>query len=967
MLKRDPSLKPSNVLALTFSKKAALQMQERVESILGSSADDLGVYTFHGFCHRFLQDHAAELGLPGRFRLLDRMESWIFLRRLLPELRPAFHWNLNDPTDCIEGFLRFMSRAKDELVSPEDFSAYCRGVADPKERERLGEVERVYRITRKRMREAGWMDFGDLILETLQALRDHPRLLARAAEEYRWILVDEFQDTNVSQIELLKVLAGSRGNLCVVGDDDQAIYRFRGASFASFLLFKEAFPALRTVRLVQNYRSTPNILSAASRLIAHNEPDRYDPKKQIASTQPPGPAVEVLVCQDEAHEAALAGETLKRLYEAQPHEERRYDRMAVLYRAHAHRKHLVKALVESGIPFFVQNGSALFEQSEIRDLVAFLKVLQDPEDSVSLFRILSHPLWGIPPQELAAMGRWAKEAGLPLRAVLDRKTGLPFSPPTEEALRQLGDELAQFQRHGLRLTAAELIPKVVEETFLRTVFRLPSQGLGDPLVFLGRFLRFVYRTAENHPESGGLSDFLWTVDSVLLSGIDVEGDEEEIPGDRVRLMTVHQAKGLEFDWVIVLGLVQGRFPARGRPESIPFPVELMKESLPQGDYHLQEERRLCYVACTRARRGLFLMTQERAYHRPSCFVREMLEGGSVEEIRKVHLEWTEEAPPPAPGIQWGGSLLQERKVLELWGRIRKLAPADQSGFQRLLKELGVLAEEVWKIAQSAPACAPARGGASSSAGRCAPGAMPLPIQEKFSFTQLETYRYCPLKYRFSYVYQIPPRPTPQMMLGVDLHACLEWLFKQVMEGEIPPLEELLKLFRRRHSKGRYGEPYQDEENLRLGVRLLTDFYKKQGGSFSPPLLVEKPFLLRLGEGWIRGVVDRVDPLPEGGVEILDYKSGKPKEEADEEEQLQLRLYALAAREAFGLDPRRISFYYLRTNQKLSFEQEGPDFEETASRVQERIAQIRSGDFSPTPSPQKCRRCDFRNLCPASMA
>ncbi len=417
-------------------------------------------------------------------------------------------------------------------------------------------------------------------------------------------------------------------------------------------------------------------------------------------------------------------------------------------------------------------------------------------------------------------------------------------------------------------------------------------------------------------------------------------------------MTIHQAKGLEFDWVILLSMVQGRFPARGRPEVIPFPVELIKESLPKGDYHLQEERRLCYVACTRARQGLFLMTQERAYHRLSIFVREMIENAPAQQIRKQESQPVSGTPlpvfsPPA-AIQWS----VEREIFQLLQQVRVLEPGDETGFRGAMDRVADLAARLRRD-RNVPA---------TSSG---PAAFPMP--DKFSYTQLETYRYCPRKYQYSYIYQIPIRPTPQMNFGIDLHSALESFFTKVIEGRVLPLQELIDAFRAAHSDGRYGEPFQEQEYRRLGAELLTVFYKKHEGAFAAPLFVEKPFSLALGGASVRGVIDRVDSLPGGGVEVIDYKSGKPKQEADADEQLQLRLYALACKEVFQVEPRRVSFYFLRNNEKLSFEQKPEALDQVKEKIAGMVQEIRSGDFTPAPSLMKCRRCDFKNLCPASMA
>jgi len=952
LLRRDPSLTPQNVLALTFSRKAAEEMKERVEQLLGTHPDEMSFFTFHGFCHRFLQEHSLELGLPARLRLLDQAEQWVFFRKLLPELKLKHYGSLADPTGCIDGFLRTIGRAKDELVSPEEMAVHARSLEDPQERKLAEEVARVYRIYQRRIRTEGLLDFGGLVAETIRALRERPALLARTRARYRAVLVDEFQDTNVAQIELLRLLSGPEGNLCVVGDDDQAIYRFRGASFASFLLMKEAFPSVKVIRLTRNYRSTPAILAAADRLIRHNEPDRYDPEKRLWTENPEGPPVEVLICGDNPHEAEVIARKLRQLYEDQPKAERRWDRMAVLYRAHAHRDALAEGLQLGGIPFTTRGGISLFDQPAVKDLIALLQVLWDPANSVAFFRLLSHPVWAVPAEELMAASRLAREKEVPVLRLLESEEAPSLPVSVKTALSGLRSQLEELRRRALRSGVEEFVPEAVEKSFLRVMFRLPAgPGIGSPLA-LSQFLRIAYRYAQNYPEAKDLGSFLWYLDSLArASAAGFSDEEEQEPEDAVRLMTVHQAKGLEFDWVILLQMVQGRFPARGRSESVPFPVELMKEPLPKGDYHLQEERRLFYVACTRAKRGLILATQDRTRHRPSVFLEEMklpLNPGPAVSAKPAQ---------PAPGKPWSAgidpsSLAEERELLELLDKIRALDPKEEPPFSKLAAKV----QKLVTLARGSHALSAATGRAAA-----------LTVGKKFSYSQLETYRFCPLKYLYAYVYRIPARSTPQMLFGIDLHAVLEEFYAGVMEGRVAPLEELLTGFQRRHAAGRYGEPSQDQDYRKMGERILTQFYGKQEGSFTPPLFVEKSFSLQIGDVLLQGIVDRADRLEGGGVEIIDYKSGKPKDDATAEEQLQLRLYALAAKEVFQMDPRRVSFYYLQENRLLSFEQKPSDFEETRSRILDLIGQLRQGDFTPSPSPMKCRRCDFKALCPASLA
>ena len=313
--------------------------------------------------------------------------------------------------------------------------------------------------------------------------------------------------------------------------------------------------------------------------------------------------------------------------------------------------------------------------------------------------------------------------------------------------------------------------------------------------------------------------------------------------------------------------------------------------------------------------------------------------------------------PAMTGPRWPAgispsSLAEERELLDLMDKARGMDPKDQLSFEETLGKIQALMER-------------ARGSRAREGTQQRAAA--LNVGKKFSFSQLETYRYCPLKYLYAYVYRIPVRPAPHLAFGTDLHTCLEQFYAGVMEGRVAPLEQLLASFHRLHSPGRYGEGFQDAEYRQLGERILSEFYTKQGGSFVAPLFVEKSFLLEIGDVLLKGVMDRADRLEGGGIEIVDYKSGKAKEKVSPEDQLQLRLYALAAKEVFGLEPRRISFYYLRENRSLSFEQKPSDFAKTRERLLDLIGQVQGGDFTPSPSQVKCRSCDFKALCPASLA
>lgn len=958
LLDRVPGLTPDRILALTFSRKAAEEMRHRVEQLLGAHADELAVSTFHAFCHQVLQDHGPTIGLPQSFRLLGHVEQWIALRTLLPELPEVWEAHRHDPVGFIEGMLRFINRAKDELVGPAELAVHVASLADPAEHQRQAEALAVYERYQQALRAAGTLDFGDLVMETLRLFREQPARLAEYQERLPHILVDEFQDTNVAQITLVATLAGHSRRLCVVGDDDQAIYRFRGASYASFLLFQERFPDARAVRLTQNYRSNPRLLRAAERLIRGNGDDRYDPAKSLWTARPEGAPAELLVCSDYEHEAQVITEKIRALAAAMPPAERAYRRIAVLYRAHAHRDRLVERLTLEQIPHLVVGGTTVLDHEAVQDVLAGLRLVHDPLDSVSAFRVLGLPGVGLALQDLVKVTRAAKAQQRSVYETLRAPKAVALPPP----VRQRVTRFLKFLHELQRVAAREGVEAVTRRLLDEIGYRPRLYAAADPearaaVTALSQWYRFVRQAVETDPARRTLGAFLKYLEYYQEAGGDFKDDtlsDALRSQDGVQLMTIHQAKGLEFDWVIVPSLVQGRFPSRNRSETIPFPTTLMKERLPSGDVHLQEERRLCYVAMTRAREGLVLTTVERPYVRPSVFVREIAGDptGADDLVQPdVPPPTVEERVQPARSRTELATAAQEQAIIEILQALKQMNPQDTAALDDQLARLTVAARALVAARPAAEV----------------PAAVPVPADLKLSFSQLETYRFCPLKYQYAYLYQIPTKPTPQMQLGTNVHACLETFGQRLMAGQTPSLEEVLAIYDETWRSDGYADAAVEAKDKTYGRQLVTGYYEHNRATLLPPLFVEKPFLLQVGDAWLRGFIDRIDSRPDGRVEVVDYKTGKPKTKAEVGDRLQLNIYAMACRDVLRLTPETLSFYYVQTNEKLSFPYDEAALTEATQTITATAGKIRAGAFDPTPEFGKCRVCDFRAICPSSLA
>ncbi|MCL4524200.1 MAG: ATP-dependent helicase, partial [Acidobacteria bacterium] len=642
LLETQTEITGKNILGLTFTDKAAGEMKHRVEKAAGERAEGLTLTTFHAFCFSLLKEVN-----PG-VQLLDEADHWILMRRNMPRLELKFYKRVAEPGQFLRDFVQFFSRCQDELVEPADYERYVAGLhkaheemkadLDAEERaereaelERQTELARVYRVSEALLRERNLITFGGQLLGAVKLLRTNAALLETLRERLQYILVDEFQDTNIAQIELLWLLAGGHKNIFVVGDDDQAIYRFRGASFGSFQLFAERFlggrgaassapPNEHVLALLQNYRSTKKILRVSGQVIAQNA-DRYIPDKQLHTQNAEGEKIQVVEFGATGDEANWVTGEIERLH-AKGH---RWGEFAVLYRMHTHREKLVAALRARKIPFVIKNLSIL-ENPLVRDVLAYLRLMVTPSDDVACARVLGAPAWGFDAADLVRLcAKAAKNKRQPLWDALQGAQGELEFAKTGRRITELVEFVMRLRARAWKVRASELLDELIAELGLV----LPEDDLNRPyLARLGEFVREWEHKALT--ETGKLAEFVQYLDDFAAANGQINLAESG-GRDAVQLMTVHAAKGLEFDHVFVLRLVMGGFPCRWRQPVMEFPDALMKEQTPQGDFHIQEERRLFYVALTRARKRLTLTTVIHARSKCSEFLEDFL---SVPEIKK---------------------------------------------------------------------------------------------------------------------------------------------------------------------------------------------------------------------------------------------------------------------------------------------------------------------------------------------
>ncbi|MCU7843435.1 MAG: DNA helicase II [Candidatus Thiodiazotropha sp. (ex Monitilora ramsayi)] len=614
---------PWSVLAVTFTNKAAKEMRNRIEELLGQPLGGMWVGTFHGLAHRLLRAHWKEAGLPQSFQILDSDDQFRLIKRLLKSL------DLDDARWPPRQIQWFINGKKDEGLRPQHLD----DGGDPYQRQMI----RLYAEYQAACERGGAVDFAELLLRAHELWRDRPDVLQHYQERFHHVLVDEFQDTNAIQYAWLRLLSGQRNNLFVVGDDDQSIYGWRGARVENIQNLQSHYPSTQLVRLEQNYRSTGNILNAANALIGNNA-SRLG--KQLWTEDGEGEPINLYAAFNEIDEARFVVERIRQFTQ----EGHTRNEAAILYRTTAQSRLFEEALIQAAIPYRVYGGLRFFERAEIKDALAYLRLLNSPQDDGAFERAVNMPPRGIGPKTIDAVRAHARDFDCPLwQAASDLLKGGAMPKRAATALRGFLDLVEELQVETRELSLSETVEQVLNASRLPAHFEKSRDGKGidrkenlEELVNATR--QFVYE-AEDNEEMDELSAFL---SHAALEAGDTQGDPYE---DCVQLMTLHSAKGLEFPMVFLVGLEEGLFP----------------HSMSSDDpTRLEEERRLCYVGMTRAMQVLYLSHAESRrlhgsenYPLPSRFIREI----PAELMREVR------AGPSMSQPLYGGSPYQETAEL----------------------------------------------------------------------------------------------------------------------------------------------------------------------------------------------------------------------------------------------------------------------------------------------------------------
>lgn len=911
-------INPSHILALTFTEKAVLEMEERVDKIMPYGFTQMWISTFHSFCDRILRNECIHIGLNPSYKLLTEAEIILLLRQNIFEFKLNYFRPLSNPNKFLSALIQHFSRLKDEDITPSQYLKFVKTdkilKKNKEEYEKFLELANAFKTYEDLKTKEGVMDFSDLISNTLKLFRERKNILSFYQKQFEYILIDEFQDTNYAQNELANLLAGHKKNITVVGDDDQSIYRFRGSSISNILQFKQKFKNTKVVTLINNFRSTKEILNKSYLFIQNNNPNRLEAKEKInkklvSVRNLKGEKVNLIYKERVEDEADSVSLKIKEIIKTKKYN---YKDIAILVRANDHADNFIRAFERRKIPYQFLGPGRLFYQEEIKDLIAYLKVLYNFEDSSSLYRVLNMEIFNLTGVEISALLNLCKKKNYSLFESLQRFNELNLDSKTQNTLNNIHKMIKKHLDFVKKESAGQILYYFLEDSgLIKKIIDYKSFSDEKIAKNIAKFFDKL-KSHEINNQTSSIYDVVDWIDLSMQTGesplaTDLDWNEN----NAVNILTIHSSKGLEFPIVFLVNLVTQRFPTRERSEKIQIPQKLIKEITPTGDFHLQEERRLFYVGMTRARDLLFL-TAASFYgegireRKISPFVYETLGKNDVEEI--VQSKKTN----------------KEQLFIHDWN-IEK----DNNNTKQILRDDSI---------------------------------------NYLSYSQIQTFDLCPLHYKLKYILNIPTSQSASQSFGTSIHAILRDYYQNWKIGNKLQINNIDELFKNNWINEGYLSKAHEKKSLEKAKKIINNYLKGNFNKNDLPLALEQSFTLNLKGLKIRGRIDRIDLLKNGAIEIIDYKTGnKTPSNKELAENKQLTLYALAAKEfkneLLNKSSNEIilSLVYLEENKKFTTTRTNEQLENTEKMLLEKATEISNSKFLCSKN-LYCKNCEYKMLC-----
>ncbi|GAB4219011.1 MAG: hypothetical protein Fur009_2970 [Candidatus Microgenomates bacterium] len=923
--------KPEEILALTFTEKAAYEMEERLDQQLPYGYFQMTIDTFHGFADQILKNEIIHLGRSNNYKLLTDAETILFFKKNLFIFNLDFYQPVGNPYKFVENLIDHFSRLRDENISPEDYLNWVKtnNFESEDEKKRYLELANAYKIFQNLKTKENVFDFADLIFYLNILFKKRPSILKYYQNKFKYVLIDEFQDTNIAQYELIKLLKPPLSNpkLTVVGDDSQAIYKFRGASVSNILTFMKDYLYSKQITLLKNYRSNQEILDKSYQLIQANNPDTLEAqlkisKKLIAVKKIiPDEAIDFYLGENIENEVNFVVEKILYLKEKFNYQ---YSDFAILCRANNHADPFIRTLAFKGIPYQFLGPNMLFKQPEVKDLIAYLKFLNDISDDLSLYRVLSMEIFNLDGYDLKLLINFSQKTNLSLFEAIEVYLSYFFANLKKDEFTNYYKYLPLLKKESKE--KLNIFFEMTKKHFEMLKKNTPGEVLYDFLETTGYLKKLSeYKTSKEEKIALNISKFFQRLkvfenenkennikNVVEFLDLSLEMGESPLTGitdistyNAVNILTVHSAKGLEFPVVFLINLTQGRFPTKNRKETIPIPDNLIKEILPKNDPHIEEERRLFYVGMTRAKDHLYLTAskfygQGKRQQKLSTFI--------LETFDKNFLEKKFE------------KLNDEKKQLSFF-YFKKIDNKEEKPNER---------------------------------------------KNYYSYTQLEIYERCPLQYKYSFVLNLPTPKTAALNFGEIIHQTLQEFYQLFKINKDIDEKKLLELYKKNWQPVGFLSKKHEKTYFENGKKILINYLKKYHQKNLNILHLEMPFKIKiLDNTFIRGKIDRIDKLADGKFEIIDYKTGKKPDEKELSKDPQLSIYALVLQNIFNksLDNFVLSYFYLENEEKISLQKNENEIEKVKNKIIEKIEKIKTNDFTPNPGIH-CDFCPFKIICEA---
>lgn len=905
---KDKAVDPNNILALTFTDKAAQEMVSRLDEVMPLGYEEPWVCTFHAFADRVLKRDGYEIGLNTRYRILTKPYEWLLFRKHLFEFDLSYFRPLGNPTKFITDILEFISRLQDETISPEDLENYANSFSSDldevanAERMKWHELAHIYKKFSQIKADEAALSFGDLISYTYQLFVKRPNILDQYRKLFWHILVDEFQDTNFGQYQLIKLLypttEKSDRSLLTVGDDSQSIYKFRGAAVANILGFMSDYKDAEMTTLVSNYRSTQAILDSSYKVIQNNNPETLESKlnisKKLASNIEVKIKPKVVCLENQYDEVEYVMQEILRLLSSP--EGYTYKDIAIIARSNASLESFVLGLRKHGLPYQLVSNRGLYDKPEVKNIIDLLYFITNPFNDDRIVRVLSIDNFGFAPEVITGFFSIAKKKRESVWDVLQ-------STDTQAATT-FCSKIKKYQTWVTKYTPSIFVYEVLTDlgyinSYLKEESIETQLAIKNIDLLLASIKRFESQFLSERKDSPSIFDYVEELQYLLEAG-DNPGQAEIEDIDTISLLTVHSSKGLEFSCVFMVHLIASRFPSNNRRPAIGIPDSLLKEVVPEGDTHISEERRLFYVGMTRAKHRLYLSFAKdyggKKKAIPSGFITET--GIAVEEVSSEEL---------SNGSQLG-----------LFGV--------ESGY----KDISLHTLES------------------------------ITVPDTLSFSQIDTFNKCALQYKYRYILNVPSAPSHVLSFGQSMHEALKEFHTSRLLGKSPELANLLEFYKNSWVGAGYMSKEHEQERFANGMRLLEKYYIENASKKAKHIAIEKSFKLYLEGTRFIGKIDRIDEV-EGGVEIIDYKTGSSKNKGGDGDD-QLNIYAYGVIHAMKLNPVKLSYYFLETGDTMSFDANKEQIEASKTSILKTAAAIKEKKFPPSPG-IICSWCEYRNICP----